>query len=80
MQLWYLLLDGNNILKKYPDQMAAAPKDRANLLKVYDWPVDGNGNNIPKSQCKITKNKKTIKDKENRDIEVDGDVSKKNGS
>jgi|GEM_PF-6262331 len=75
MQLWYLLLDGNNVLKKYPDVMAAAPKDRINLLRVYDWPVDVGGNNIPKSLCSVTKAKQKIKDKQGEDIDIDIDAT-----
>ena len=74
--MWYLLLDASgNILKKYPDPMAAREKDRPNLVKTYEWPLDKDGQPLPKSVCKLTKTKKKIKNADGIDIDVDGDVT-----
>ena len=64
--------NNTDINKRYLDTSQAYPKDRAGLKKIHLWP-DGK----KKSDCAFKAAKKTIKDQDNKDIEVDGDIEAK---
>lgn len=72
--MWHIKLaaNGTDIDKRYLDPSQAYPKDRANLKKVHIIP-DGK----KKSELSYTAGKKTIKDQDNKDIEIDGEVKAK---
>jgi len=70
--MWYVKVIGSTIDKRYLDPSQAYPKDRATLKKINIWP-----NGKIKSECTFKAVKKTIKDQDNKDIEVDGDVDLK---
>lgn len=74
---WWVLPDTEgNILKKYPNPDAGGEKNKSALVRIYDWPVDGQGQPLPKNMCKLTKGKKTVKI-ENKDHTFDGEVKAK---
>jgi hypothetical protein len=70
--MMWLKINGTDIDKRYLDPMQAYPKDRAALVKIHLWP-----NGKKKSECKFKADKKKIKDLDNKDIDVDGDVELK---
>jgi hypothetical protein len=70
--MMWLKLNGTDIDKRYLDPMQAYPKDRAGLVVIHLWP-----NGKKKSECKFKAGKKKIKDQDNKDIEVDGDIEAK---
>lgn len=72
--MWYIKLaaNGTDINKWYLDPSQAYPKDRAALKKVHLRPEGKK-----KSECTFKAGKKTIKDQDNKDIEVDGEIETK---
>jgi len=70
--MMWLKVNGTEIQKRYLDPLQAYPKDRAGLKRIHLW-VEGK----KKSECTFKAGKKTIKDLDNKDIEVDGDVEVK---
>lgn len=72
--MWYikLMANGSDINKWYLDPMQGYPKDRGLLAKVHLRPEGKR-----KSECTYNPGKKTIKDQDGKDIEIDGEVKAK---